>query len=200
MNRSASVFIALFFLGFGFFVQSEKWLAFLFLGLGISWLFWSIRNLSYEKILVHFGLSKNTRHLFIYLATGLITAIGLAMYYRHFQSEDPILSSLSPFVMVAVAIGLTEELIYRGYFYTSFHRHPLIALLLAAIAHAGYKSSIFLSAPGIDVVRLGMITFLVGIFIGLLRLGSSSILPCLLFHMVFDFCVYGDKETPWWVW
>ncbi len=108
--------------------------------------------------------------------------------------------TLRPFAFVAVAIGFTEELIYRGYFYGSFRSRPVVGIFIAAIAHAGYKTSLFYSFQEIDVLRLGLLTFLIGLFIGYLRMGSRSVLPCLLFHMVFDLWVYGDKFTPWWIW
>ena len=103
---------------------------------------------------------------------------------------------------MALLIGLTEELIFRGYFYGRFQiwLGPVWAIMISASLHTGYKVALFATSPSVNLVFLGSLTLIAGLLLGWTRKSSGSLWPCVMFHVAFDFWVYGDKATPWWVW
>ena len=80
------------------------------------------------------------------------------------------------------------------------------AVLLAALAHAAYKTALFAWPPNsqtavFDLVGIGLWTGAAGIVLGLLRVSSRSLLPAVLGHVAFDAVVYSSyAQAPWWVW
>lgn len=109
------------------------------------------------------------------------------------------------FVAVACLIGATEELIYRGWL---LGRAQALgwpaAVVIAAVAHAAYKTALFAWPTGpvpIDLAGIALWTIAGGIVLGLLRVFSGSVVPPLLAHAAFDFVVYRSvADAPWWVW
>lgn len=139
------------------------------------------------------------------LVLGCAFGIVLGILFR-FYSDLPLFpEAVGWFVIVAVGIGATEELLYRGYIQGRFSVLGwLLAPLLAAAAHTLYKIALFVSPPAgvaIDYAVLVAGTFLAGIVFGLLREWSGNVLPPLAGHVLFDIIVYGENaHAPWWVW
>ena len=112
---------------------------------------------------------------------------------------------LGSFAAVAAAIGVTEELVYRGYVQGRLRAlGPLAAAILAAVGHTAYKCALFALPPlavEIDLPFLALGTLVVGVGFGALRERSRSVLPALAAHACFDVLVYGQgAQAPWWVW
>jgi membrane protease YdiL (CAAX protease family) len=152
-----------------------------------------------------FGLTGFSRPIGGWMVAGVFLGIGLAFLLRFTSHQPIILTGLEPFVLTAMAIGAAEELLFRGFIQGRLA--PLgwwAAVALAASAHTAYKVALFTFPPEGLEARLGILglfTLLAGLFLGLLRHRSGSVLPALSAHVVFDILVYGDWQmAPWWIW
>ena len=155
---------------------------------------------SFDELRRTFALSRAPMKLMI---AGLLLALAMGMLLRWFQTQTFHPSPLRPFLLISMSIGITEELIFRGYFLGRLAQwwNPLPAVTISAILHSAYKTAIFIpSSPANDLMFLGGITFAFGVLLGHWRIKSNSLWPCILFHALFDLWVYGDRTTPWWVW
>ena len=106
---------------------------------------------------------------------------------------------------VAVLIGATEEVLYRGYIQGRVRRFgPFKAAVFAALCHSAYKGSLFVfhnQPVDINMFLLVACTFTVGLVLGVLRERAGSLLPAVAAHVVFDIVAYGAyAQAPWWVW
>jgi membrane protease YdiL (CAAX protease family) len=115
--------------------------------------------------------------------------------------------SVESFVLVACVIGMTEELIYRGWLFGRIRSAgwPLaVAVAAAAVAHGAYKTALFVwpgvpAAVNLPTILVGTIAG--GLLLGLLRASTGSLVPALIAHAAFDFVVYrAVASAPWWVW
>lgn len=112
---------------------------------------------------------------------------------------------VEPFVIVACLIGATEELVFRGWFQGKAIAFGWPAAVIAsAVAHAAYKTTLFVWPAGpvaVDLAGVARWTLAGGIVLGLLRVMSGSVIPSIMAHAVFDFVVYRlVANAPWWVW
>jgi len=134
----------------------------------------------------------------------------LAIAYCRLLAQPAFPSSIRWFAVAAAGIGLTEELLWRGWMQGAL-TGPLgwlTATLLAAAAHTAYKAALFVFPPaGEPPLPAGSLWFLVGctfgvgVVLGLSRVRQGTIAPAVAFHVVFDLVVYGSRATaPWWVW
>jgi membrane protease YdiL (CAAX protease family) len=122
--------------------------------------------------------------------------LGIALFPRE---------NIEAFVLMACLIGATEELIYRGWL---LGRARMLgwpaAIVIAAIAHAAYKTALFAwpaDPTPIDLTDIAAWTAAGGVVLGLMRRISGSVLPPMLAHIAFDFVVYrAVAHAPWWVW
>lgn len=99
------------------------------------------------------------------------------------------LSSFTLVLMFAVAPAIGEELLFRGAV-TSALRRDLSAfktVLIQAAFFAGAHASIYRLAP----------TFLVGLFLGGLRLRTGSLLACVLVHFGYNAMLTLDAADRW---
>jgi membrane protease YdiL (CAAX protease family) len=109
------------------------------------------------------------------------------------------------FVVMACLIGATEEVIYRGWVLGRARALGWpAAIVIAAAAHAAYKTALF-AWPAVpdafDLAGAAVATFAGGLVLGLLRVAAGSLWPALLAHIAFDFVVYrAVADAPWWVW
>ena len=151
------------------------------------------------------GLSAWSRRTQVCVLVGAILGLGLGVACRLGYGY----SALPPFVgsigYVAAVVGSTEELVYRGYVQGRLRRWGwLWAAAAAALGHTAYKLALFALPPAGVTVNywfLGVATFGVGMLLGGLRQASTSVLPPIVLHAVFDIAVYGDRlEAPWWLW
>lgn len=164
------------------------------------------RNLNWPLISWKF-LQRQTfsKKLFLYNLTALLMGIAGAMYYRGSFDMPVFPGIMRSFAIVAVAIGITEELLFRGFLQGRLSEwHPGFAIAFAAFAHTTYKVLLFFSPASQHLpfnTKFYIFTFVVYILIGLLRYFSKSILPAIVVHAVFDLLVYGENiQAPWWVW
>jgi membrane protease YdiL (CAAX protease family) len=111
------------------------------------------------------------------------------------------------FVALACLIGVTEELVYRGWMLGRLSKLGWPAAVAgAALAHAAYKTALFAWPPpsagaGLDLAAIAAWTLGGGLVLGILRVTSRSVLPAVLAHAVFDAVVYSAfAAPPWWVW
>jgi membrane protease YdiL (CAAX protease family) len=152
------------------------------------------------------GIARPTPRILLFIAAGLLVGGGLAVVYRLRMGLAALpAGGLEAFVLPACLIGAAEEVIYRGYVQGRLARLGWpAAVVLAAAAHAAYKTALFAfpAAPWeVNYLFLAAWTLLGGIAFGLLRQFSGSVLPPVAAHAAFDLVVYGAMaEAPWWVW
>ena len=114
-------------------------------------------------------------------------------------------TAVTSFIFIGALVGLTEELVFRGYMQSRLAviNHPM-AVFFAALAHSLYKISLFLSPaalPRQDILHFFLWTLIASIIVGLLKQASKSIVPAIIAHIVFDTIVYAEmSHAPWWVW
>jgi membrane protease YdiL (CAAX protease family) len=152
-----------------------------------------------------FGLSPDSRQLFVSLLIGLAGGTALGVFSRVSQDMGTFPSRIGQFVFAASTIGASEELLFRGYIQGRLGSlGPVPAVVLAAAAHGAYKVSLFLFLPdgvSVDLLSLGYNTFAAGLAAGVLREWSGSVMPPLAGHVLFDIVRYGERSVaPWWVW
>jgi len=151
------------------------------------------------------GFRLASRQVAAFTILGLIIGIGLGLAYRAGYGWELLPRVLRPFALVSVAIGVTEELIYRGYVQGRLRGlGPVGAVACAALCHTAYKAALFAFPPfplEINWVFLVGATFAAGLAFGALRAVPGSVLPPVAAHALFDLIVYGGRaHAPWWVW
>jgi membrane protease YdiL (CAAX protease family) len=109
------------------------------------------------------------------------------------------------FCLLAVGIGVCEELLYRGFLQGWLRgRGRWLGVVGAAVAHTAYKCSLFILPAGPERANLPVlaaVTVAGGIIMGLMRDRVGSLVFPLIVHGAFDAVAYGDLATaPWWVW
>jgi len=184
---------------FGLFLHQNRLVALVLLALALAQiLHWSWRATDKEFRTV-FAFRKCH---WIWLAGGAISAIALAILLRWRTGFFLYPRYLTAFLVVAMLIGSTEEIVFRGYFLgrliPSIGNFPANAV--ATFLHTAYKVVLFVPGEPDRLLILALPTFLVGLLIGWMRTGSRSIWPCVFAHAIFDFWVYADRQIPWWVW
>ena len=184
---------------FGFLVFQNPTLAFLSLGLFLLLLFGWILRSPPSEIGSTFGL---TGCRWYWIAGAAVGGLFLALLQRWDQGAAIFPRGLGPFAVLAMLIGLTEELVFRGFVFGRIQSSgsSVVAVGVSTIAHTLYKVAIFLPFAAIDPLFLGGLTFAVGLILGGARMATRSIWPCVVFHVLFDLWVYGDGPVPWWVW
>lgn len=145
-----------------------------------------------------------TTLVFTLAGAGVGIAFGLLQRRALGMALQPAVG-VQAFVIVACLIGATEELVYRGWLLGQAREFGWpAAIVIAAIAHAAYKTALFAwpAAPGaVDLPHMMLLTTIGGLVAGLFRMWSGSLVPAIVAHMAFDFVVYrGVAEAPWWVW
>lgn len=144
--------------------------------------------------------------LVVVFALGFLAAVG----YRLLIGDALLLSRLHWFVIPAVMVGLTEEILWRGWIQgtltSAWGTYP--AVFAAATSHTLYKTALFVFPPSgmighqpNDLALVAVLTFGFGLGLGFLRVRQGSLAGPVVFHMVFDLFVYGERSVaPWWVW
>ena len=137
------------------------------------------------------------------VAPGLLFGAALALVHRQVVGAVLLPATLTVTALSAAAIGVCEELAFRGFVQGRLARHgPLVACTLAALAHTAYKCSLFARLPGgseVSLLSLAVFTFAVGLAFGHATARSRSLLWAGLAHGIFDLVAYGDQsQLPWW--
>jgi len=184
------------------------WLRWLFLlltaiALWRGWIMWD------DPIRIIVGkarLSHPCYRVAVAACLGAMAAIG----YRRLIGTSVLLDSLHWFAVVAMAIGMTEELLWRGWMQGSLTETlgAARAVLITAGSHASYKTALFVFAPASLGMRppgalflIAALTFGFGSVLGFFRARQGTIAAPVAFHMLFDLLVYGESaKAPWWVW
>ena len=143
--------------------------------------------------------------MLLYNMIGVQMGIAGAMYYRGSYGMPVLPALINGFALVAVAIGIMEELVFRGFIQGRLSRlHPGFAILFTAFANATYKACLFLSPAAQQHQHLLLFyawSFGVFILLGIVRHYSKSIVPAIIVHAIFDLLVYAENlQAPWWVW
>lgn len=158
-----------------------------------------------ESALDLVGLRRWPRTLLAWVPFGAALGLGLGSLCRFCYGHGAVPTTLTPFVVVAVLIGTTEELVYRGCLQGLMRPWGAnLAIWFGAVAHTAYKVALFgdpvrESSP--NFLFLILATYIVGTVLGGLRHVSRSVVPAVALHAAFDIIVYGDRlAAPWWVW
>ena len=163
----------------------------------------SIHNLS--SLLSLFGITPFNRKVLFYVLAGIAFG-GLLAILCNYLSEDNILPvHLKKFALIAPLIGITEELVFRGYVQTKMAAiGSLLSIGIASTGHTMYKYLVIKTLPDdlrVNYFLLILLTFIVGVVFGILRDRSKSVLPAASAHALFDVIVYGGiVMAPVWVW
>lgn len=136
---------------------------------------------------------------------GILMGVAGAFYYKGTLGIPLLPSHIEQFAIIAVCIGVLEELLFRGFIQGLLKNiHAGFAIFFAALAHVCYKVFIFLSPAAQShphIVLFSLYSFGVFIILGNTRHYSKSIIPAILAHAVFDLLVYAENtHAPWWVW
>lgn len=139
------------------------------------------------------------------LIVGLVPGFGLVLLYRWSVDISLIPSVIHGFAFIAAIIGITEEIIFRGYIQGNLRDiNATVSILGGSLAHTGYKCCLFMSplvAGRIDIGYLALWTMIAGITFGTINHFTKSIIPSLAAHALFDILVYAEfVNSPWWVW
>ncbi|MFZ4427508.1 MAG: type II CAAX prenyl endopeptidase Rce1 family protein [Saprospiraceae bacterium] len=147
---------------------------------------------------IHFPERRGILWMIAGLATGVIAWVG----YYLIPGEALPLPGIGFFALSAFAVGLVEELVYRGLLYRMWQPGgPLLAILFSALAHTAYKLALLAPYPSVELLPVACWTLFAGLILGALRHFSGSVLPSAANHVVFDVLVYGGAATgPHWVW
>jgi len=152
-------------------------------------------------------VTPRSRVVTLAIAGVILGAVSGALQRRHAGVLPVTASGLDLFVALACLIGITEELVYRGWMLERLS--PLgwpAAVVFTALAHGAYKTALFAWPPGsegavINLAGIALWTVGGGLVLGLLRVAARSVLPAVLAHAVFDAVVYSAfAAPPWWVW
>lgn len=158
-----------------------------------------------ESFKDNFGIRPVRRTSTVWLWTALGIGAAFAVIVRLYDGNSPLPVSLAPFLVVAAAIGATEELVFRGFLQGRLARYgAAIAVTAAAVSHTAYKTLLFALPPEgvtINLFWLAFFTLLVGGAFGYAAFRGRSVIPAIAGHVLFDILVYGDwAQAPWWVW
>jgi membrane protease YdiL (CAAX protease family) len=158
-----------------------------------------------RNILGTLALSRRPRRWGLWLGVALALGIAWGLTHRWQTGEPTVPGPFTAFCLAAVAIGVCEEVLFRGFFLGWVRgRGRWMPILLAAAAHTAYKCSIFLLPHGSDRANLPVlaaVTLVGGLVLGLLRERLGNLAYPIIAHATFDAVAYGDLATaPWWVW
>ena len=191
---------------FAVFIHKDSWwqiisfAALVFAGLIISW---SVKD--FPSLLRVLGIIPLNWKVLPYILAGLLFGIALGLLYNVIYEDSLLPSPLTGFIFLAPLIGFTEELVYRGFVQGNIaSTGALLSIVTGSIGHTLYKYILLRTHPfelDINFTAFVLLTFSVGIVLGILRHYSRSILPPAVAHGIFDMLVYGGAAAaPVWVW
>ncbi|MFD2203066.1 CPBP family intramembrane glutamic endopeptidase [Shivajiella indica] len=201
-----AIYLSIFLCVFSLFIQEPyplKWLAIGFLMMSGYWL--GTIQLFHPKAVFDAQLWRLKKSKKWVLFISVFIAMAVAIYSRWEDGLPAIPGAVGPFVIIAVCIGFIEELVFRGFIQgAAGYWNPKLAILISAVAHAGYKACLFV-LPEQTIyntpLELFFYTAIAGVLFGYSRFLSGSLWPCIAAHCIFDFWVYMEQSSPpWWVW
>lgn len=191
---------------FALYVHERSWLVVIsFAGLFLAALSLVIFFKNAKESISVFGSLRFTPGAIGFLITGILAGGILGVCYRYFFFDTRFPVPLTAFAIISPLIGITEELLFRGYLQGRIRElNRVLAIVVAALGHTTYKFIVLRSLPdpsGIDFPFLIIWTMIGGLIFGILRDLSDSVLPPSLAHGCFDVIVYGGfVSAPVWVW
>jgi membrane protease YdiL (CAAX protease family) len=153
-----------------------------------------------------FGLIPFSRKWLPYSVAGIIFGMLLGILYNSLRTDALLPAKLTGFGFLAPLIGITEELLFRGFVQSRLLASlgSTASVLMTAAGHTLYKSLVIGTVNAdlhIHLPSLIVLTFLVGSVLGFMRNSAGSIIPPALAHACFDILVYGGAAVaPVWVW
>jgi membrane protease YdiL (CAAX protease family) len=191
---------------FGMFIHTESmWRIIAFTGLAITAgvIGSSVRDV--RSLLGVLGIEGINRKVIFYSMAGIVLGMMLGLFHNFVRADSLLPPRLTRFALIAPLIGITEELVFRGFVQSKTASFGALAsILIAASGHTLYKYLVIITVPvdlNTHIPSLVMLTFLVGLVFGTMRAGSRSIVPPALAHGLFDILVYGGASfAPVWIW
>lgn len=152
-----------------------------------------------------FGIIPFTKRLILFSIIGIIIGGILGIYCRSAFYDFSFPETLTIFAIIAPIIGISEELVFRGFIQGRLAvLGPYPAVILAACGHTLYKYLVLKTLPSalpINFTFLVTWTMIGGLIFGALREVFKNVVPSSLAHACFDVIVYGGFTTaPVWVW
>lgn len=157
-------------------------------------------------LIAFFGIKPLTRQAVMYTFLCMISGFIMAAALRTWNKAPLIPGSITLFAAgIAPLIGISEELLFRGYIQNRLYEvNSHLAVILAALFHTMYKCSLMVFPPLFEKANIPYFafwTFAGGLLFGLFSWKSHTVYPALAGHALFDIIVYSASETaPWWVW
>jgi membrane protease YdiL (CAAX protease family) len=191
---------------FGSFIHADSWWRIIsFAGLALTAITISLPVRDVKSLLTVLGIVPFTRKVIYYSFGGIIFGIFLGVAYNSIKTDWLFPQNLTTFAITAALIGITEELVFRGFAqYRLASAGALLSILLASSGHTLYKFLVISTVPidlNTDIPSLVTLTFLVGIVFGIMREVSGSVIPPVIAHALFDIIVYGGASlAPVWIW
>ncbi len=191
---------------FGIFIHADSWQRIIsFAGLAFAAIVISLSVRDVKSLLDVLGIFPITRKVVYYSFAGIVFGMLLGLVYNFIKADYMLPVSLTRFALIAPLIGITEELVFRGFVQTRFSSTGVLAsILLAASGHTLYKYLVITTVPAelnTYIPSLVILTFLAGVVFGIMREGSRSIIPPAIAHGLFDIVVYGGLSlAPVWIW
>ncbi|MBN2213030.1 MAG: CPBP family intramembrane metalloprotease [Bacteroidales bacterium] len=158
-----------------------------------------------KDLCVLFDCRKLTGKNIFYLPVSIIIGLAFGIIYRDYLHISIIPSGLTGFAATAMAIGSSEEILFRGYLQSRIRKSDVVlSVVMATFAHSAYKLLLFIpyrSEPDIEISFILQWTLLGGLVFAILKEFSKNSIYPVISHALFDLWVYGDGTvTPWWVW
>lgn len=191
---------------FALFIQRDSFIQyFAYSGLLLAAFSISRSSRTLSSLLLVFGLQHLSKRTIYYTLSGVVFGFLLAIVYNLVSGDNLLPGQLRGFVMIAPLIGITEELVFRGFVQSKMTPAGLLpGIIIPSAGHAFYKFLVIKTLPydlGVNFVSLVLLTFIAGIVFGILRHYSKSMIPAASAHAVFDIVIYGGlMSAPVWVW
>ncbi len=191
---------------FGAFIHADSWrriISFSGLALAATTISLSVRDI--KSLLNVFGIVPCTRKAIYHSMGGILFGLLLGVGYNLIKADCYFPHKLTIFALTAPLIGITEELVFRGFVQSAAApAGALFSILLASSGHTAYKFFVIWTLPAglsTDIPSLVVLTFVVGLIFGMMRKVSGSVIPPAVAHALFDVIVYGGASlVPVWIW
>lgn len=159
----------------------------------------------FSSLLSVSGIIPISKKIIPYVVGGLLLGILIGCLYNLTHKYPLFPGPLTKFAVIAPLIGITEELVFRGYVQTkSASAGALFSIVFASFGHTLYKYLVIRTFPldlGLSLSKLIILTFVFGIVAGILRHCSKNVFAPAAGHAMFDIVVYGGAAAaPVWLW